>query len=172
MKYVEDSVCWTQAPQTYKDLKKQRERWQCGLIQTLDKYKYMILNPRYGVIGMITLPIHIIYELLAPTVMIMGWVAIAFSILLESVNFPFVLIVYLIYVLFSIMLTMLSYAGNCYRKMEDITLLDLVKIVVIGLYEAFICRVYLTLVEFFAVFRMKKTAAKWESPTRVVVKSK
>lgn len=171
MKYVEDSVCWTQAPQTYKDLRKQRERWQCGLLQTIVKYKHMILNPRYGLIGMVTLPIHIIYELFAPTVMILGWLAIAFSILLKNVNFPFVLIVYMIYVIFSIMLTMLSYIGNCYRKMEKITLLDLFKIVIFGLYEAFICRVYLSLVQFLVVFRMKKTAAKWESPTRVVVKS-
>ena len=171
MKYVEDSVCWTQAPQTYKDLKKQRERWQCGLIQTLYKYRKMILNPKYGVIGMITLPIHIIYEFLAPTVMVLGWVAIIFSLLLKSVNFPFVLLVYFVYVLFSIMLTMLSYVGNCYRKQEDISFLDLIKIILIGLYEAFICKVFITMVSFFAMFKMKKTAAKWESPTRVEIKS-
>ena len=131
----------------------------------------MILNPKYGVIGMITLPIHIIYEFLAPTVMVLGWVAIIFSLLLKSVNFPFVLLVYFVYVLFSIMLTMLSYVGNCYRKQEDISFLDLIKIILIGLYEAFICKVFITMVSFFAMFKMKKTAAKWESPTRVEIKS-
>lgn len=172
MKYVEDSVCWTQAPENYRDLRKQRSRWQCGLIQTIDKYKKILFNPRYGVIGMITFPIYIIYELLAPTVMIMGWVAIIFSILLKNVNFPFVLIVYLIYVVFSIMLTMLSYVGNCYRKMEYVSILDIVRIIFVGLYEAFICRIYLTIINFIVVFRMKKTASTWESPTRVAIKSK
>lgn len=171
MKYVEDSVCWTQAPSTYKDLRKQRRRWHCGLIQTLYKYRGMIFNPRYGVIGMVTLPNHIFYELLAPTMMLLGWVAIIFSILLDTVNFPFVLIVYLIYVLFSILLTMLSHIGNCYRKQEKVTAWALVRIFLLGLYEAFIYKIYLTLVEFFAGFQYKKVASKWESPTRVDIKA-
>lgn len=38
-------------------------------------------------------------------------------------------------------------------------------------FEAFIYRVYLTLVEFFATFGYKKIASKWESPTRVDIKA-
>lgn len=171
MCYVEDSVCWTQAPQTYKDLRKQRRRWHCGLMQTLFKYKGMVFNPRFGVVGLVTLPIQIFYEFLAPAVMLMGWLAIVFSILLKNVNFPFVLFVYLIYVLFSILLTMLSYVGNSYRKQEKVRLIDLLRVMGLGLYEAFIYRVYLTLVEFFATFGYKKIASKWESPTRVDIKA-
>ena len=171
MTYVEESVCWTQAPATYKDLKKQRRRWHCGLIQTLWKYRGMIFNPRYGTVGLGTLPIQIFYELLAPTVMILGWIAIIFSILLENVNFPFVLFVYLIYVMFSILLTMLSYVGNNYRKHESVHMIDLFRILGWGFYEAFVYRVYLTLVEFFVVFRYKKIASKWESPARVDIKA-
>lgn len=169
MKYVEDSVCWTQAPDNYQDLGKQRERWQCGLIQTLSKYRDMILNPRYGVVGMFMLPYQIAYELLAPTVMIMGWLAIAFSLIVEDFNFPFVISVYLVYVLFSVMLTTLSFVGNCYRKREKITALTIIKVVGLGLYEAFIYRNYVTVVQFFTQFRLKRTARSWVSPRRVAV---
>ena len=171
MTYVEDSVCWTQAPSTYKDLRKQRRRWHCGLIQTLYKYRGMIFNPRYGSVGMVTLPIQIFYELLAPVVMIMGWLAIIFSILLETVNFPFVLFVYLLYVLFSILLTMLSYIGNSFRKQEKVTFWSLMRVFWLGIYEAFVYRVILTLIEFFAGFQYKKVTSKWESPTRVDIKA-
>ena len=169
MKYVEDSVCWTQAPQSYSDLGKQRRRWHCGLIQTLSKFRHMIFNPRYGVVGMLMLPYHIAYELLAPTIMILGWLAIAFSLVLKDFNFPFVAIVYLIYVLFSIALTALSYIGNCYRKREKVTVLTAVKILALGLYEAFVYRPFVTVVQFLSQFRVKKTARAWASPRRVQI---
>lgn len=169
MKYVEDSVCWTQAPEKFAGLKKQRRRWHCGLMQTLYNYRRMILNPKYGVVGMLMLPIHILYELLAPVVMILGWVAIAFSLLLKDLNFPFVLFMYLVFVFFNILLTELSYAGNCYRKKERVTAATLLKIFFIELYEAFIYRTYVSLVQFFSVFHFRKVARKWESPERVEV---
>ena len=169
MKYVEDSVCWTQAPQSYGDLGRQRRRWQCGLIQTLAKFRHMIFNPRYGVVGMVMLPYHIAYELLAPTIMILGWLAIAFSLVLEDFNFPFVVVVYMIYVLFSIMLTALSYIGNCYRKGERVTVLTAVKILALGLYEAFVYRPFVSVVQFVAQFRLKKAAKTWASPRRVQI---
>lgn len=169
MKYVEDSVCWTQAPDSYRDLGKQRERWQSGLIQTLIKYRKMILNPRYGIIGMLMLPYHIAYELLAPTIMVLGWVAIAFSLVLGDFNFPFVLAAYLMFVVFSIALTTLSYLGTCYRKKERVTASTVAKIVVLGLYEAFVFRVFVCAVQFVSQFRFRKVAARWESPTRVEV---
>ncbi|MDO4797416.1 MAG: glycosyltransferase family 2 protein [Coriobacteriales bacterium] len=169
MKYVEDSICWTQAPNTYRDLGKQRERWQCGLMQTLAKYRGMILNPRYGKVGMLMLPYHIAYELLAPTIMVLGWLAIACSLLLGDFNFPFVIMVYMVYVLFSVMLTAISFVGNCHRGGEKLGALTIAKVVGLGLYEAFVYRTYVLAVQFFSQFRRKRTAKTWVSPRRVLI---
>ena len=171
MEYVEDSVCWTQAPETYADLRKQRVRWQRGLIETLAAYRHMILNPAYGVVGMLMLPHYVVYELLAPTVMVLGWLAIAASVYLDTVNVPFVVFVYLYFVAFSIALTVLSCAGNCYRKRERMALSDVARIICAGLYEAFVFRMALSLILFANMFRKGRASQGWESPRRVRVKS-
>lgn len=50
------AVAWTEAPMTLTGLAKQRLRWTYGNIQTIYKHRGMILNPRYGALGLLTLP--------------------------------------------------------------------------------------------------------------------
>ena len=44
--FVPDPVCWTDAPENFRDLKSQRVRWQHGLGQALALNRSLILNPR------------------------------------------------------------------------------------------------------------------------------
>ncbi|WP_251024387.1 bifunctional polysaccharide deacetylase/glycosyltransferase family 2 protein [Arthrobacter sp. ISL-65] len=50
------AVAWTEAPMTLTGLAKQRLRWTYGNIQTIYKHRGMIFNPRYGALGLLTLP--------------------------------------------------------------------------------------------------------------------
>ncbi|KAE8764471.1 glycosyltransferase [Georgenia thermotolerans] len=50
------AVAWTEAPHTVRSLARQRLRWTYGNIQTLTKHRSMLLRPRYGVLGMVTMP--------------------------------------------------------------------------------------------------------------------
>ena len=172
MKYVPDSVCWTQGPANFRDLRKQRERWSCGLIQTISKYKCMILNPKYGIIGMFMLPYTIMYELLNPILMIVGWIVILWSAFDKTLNFPFVLYLYLMYVCFGIILTTISFLDKTYMKKDFFSLLDVVKCLLMGVVEAFFFRPYLALVGLVSYFKYKKIAeGAWFSPERVKTKS-
>ena len=56
IEYVEDSLAYTDAPKNTQDLIKQRRRWYRGMIQVLDKYKSMYLNPKYGLAGTVGIP--------------------------------------------------------------------------------------------------------------------
>jgi biofilm PGA synthesis N-glycosyltransferase PgaC len=47
---------FTEAPETFRDLSRQRFRWTFGNTQALWKHRSMILNLRYGWLGMFTLP--------------------------------------------------------------------------------------------------------------------
>jgi len=47
---------YTEAPETLRDLSRQRFRWTFGNTQALWKHRSMILNLRYGWLGMFTLP--------------------------------------------------------------------------------------------------------------------
>lgn len=58
------AVAWTEAPMTLKGLAKQRLRWTYGNIQALYKHRRMLLNPRYGVLGLVTMPYALISVLI------------------------------------------------------------------------------------------------------------
>jgi len=106
--FVPSSVCWTQGPATLKDLKSQRLRWHCGLIQTMLKYKYMIFNPKYGIVGIFMLPYLMFYELLSPVIMVLGIINIIFSMIVRPYNLLYMVGLYLVYVLFGVLLTIIA----------------------------------------------------------------
>ncbi|WP_442863603.1 bifunctional polysaccharide deacetylase/glycosyltransferase family 2 protein [Arthrobacter sp. FW305-BF8] len=62
-----EAVAWTEAPMTVRGLFKQRLRWTYGNIQTLYKHRGMLLNPRYGALGLLTMP-YALLSVLVPLV--------------------------------------------------------------------------------------------------------
>jgi cellulose synthase/poly-beta-1,6-N-acetylglucosamine synthase-like glycosyltransferase len=80
--FFPDPICWTEAPSTWRGLIRQRDRWQRGLIQMLFRHRRMMLNPRYGRIGLLALPYFLFFELLGPTIEVLGYVAFIASIAL------------------------------------------------------------------------------------------
>lgn len=71
--FVPDPVAWTECPANLKILGRQRDRWQRGLIETLWRHRVMLLNPRYGRVGMIAYPYFVFLEMLAPVVETFGY---------------------------------------------------------------------------------------------------
>ena len=53
--FVPDPVCWTEAPSTIRVLRRQRNRWHRGLVQTLWDNRGVMFNPRYGSLGLLRL---------------------------------------------------------------------------------------------------------------------
>ena len=51
----------TEAPETFKDLFKQRIRWYRGYLQTNRKYFYMFFNMKYGNLGFFVLPVNFLW---------------------------------------------------------------------------------------------------------------
>jgi len=170
LRFVPESICWTQGPASLKDLRSQRLRWHCGLIQTISKYRSMILNPRYGIVGLFMFPYMILYELLSPVFMVLGCLSVALSVLLLDVSVAQLAAAFLLYVLFGLILTLLSYLDNRYCPEEKLTFAEIAKVLFYGLLDAFFFRPYIALVNFTAFFRYKKiTTSKWVSPVRIKV---
>lgn len=59
---VPDATVWTQAPMSWRDLLKQRKRWQRVVYEMLWRYRRLILNPRYGYFGVLCMPYLLLYE--------------------------------------------------------------------------------------------------------------
>ena len=72
--FVPDPICWTEVPVTFRVLRRQRTRWQRGLIDTLVRHRAMIGRPRYGSVGMIALPGFLMFEMLSPLIELSGYI--------------------------------------------------------------------------------------------------
>jgi cellulose synthase/poly-beta-1,6-N-acetylglucosamine synthase-like glycosyltransferase len=68
-----DPVCWTEAPESFKILKTQRNRWQRGTVETLCKHRDLILRPGFGMLSYFALPYFIIFEALGPIIECTGY---------------------------------------------------------------------------------------------------
>ena len=77
--FVPEPVCWTEVPETWSVLGRQRTRWSHGLGQLLWKHRRMIGNPRYGPVGLLALPFFLLFEFLGPVVELVGLVSVALS---------------------------------------------------------------------------------------------
>jgi len=77
-----DPVCWTEAPESLGLLGRQRNRWQRGMLQVLARHKGMMLNPRYGVVGMLAVPYYMLFEAFGPLVEFAGYVVVVLALVL------------------------------------------------------------------------------------------
>jgi cellulose synthase/poly-beta-1,6-N-acetylglucosamine synthase-like glycosyltransferase len=86
--FIPDPVCWTDAPETLKDLRSQRVRWQHGLGQCLYMNRSLIFNPRGGVVSWLAIPFYLIFELFGPIIEVTGYVFIIVSALMGWLAWP------------------------------------------------------------------------------------
>ncbi|MGC5326117.1 glycosyltransferase family 2 protein [Brevibacillus sp. SYSU BS000544] len=89
--YVPDPVCWTEAPEDLATLRKQRSRWHRGLIESLWTHKSMFLNPKYGRVGVVSLPYFVFIEMLGPIIEVLGYLSLLMGYFLGEVYVPFAL---------------------------------------------------------------------------------
>jgi cellulose synthase/poly-beta-1,6-N-acetylglucosamine synthase-like glycosyltransferase len=87
--FVPEPVAWTEVPEDRKVLRKQRRRWHRGLTEIFVRHRGMLLRPRYGVIGMVTMPWFLLFELLAPLVEVAGLLCLAVLIVALGVEHLF-----------------------------------------------------------------------------------
>jgi cellulose synthase/poly-beta-1,6-N-acetylglucosamine synthase-like glycosyltransferase len=93
--FIPDPVAWTEAPETLRVLGRQRDRWQRGLADVLWRHRRVLLNPRYGAMGLVAYPYFVFVELLAPLVEVVGIAGLILGLALGSVNVPFALLFFL-----------------------------------------------------------------------------
>jgi cellulose synthase/poly-beta-1,6-N-acetylglucosamine synthase-like glycosyltransferase len=84
--FVPDPVAWTECPETLSALGRQRDRWQRGLIQSLIRHRKMLLNPRYGRVGLLAVPYFFFLEMLGPVIEVLGYVAFIATVVVGRAN--------------------------------------------------------------------------------------
>lgn len=92
VEFVPDPVAWTEAPETFRVLGRQRERWHRGLADVLWRHRRLMLNPRYGALGLVVYPYFVLVELLGPVVELIGWIGLVAGLALGAIDVPFALL--------------------------------------------------------------------------------
>ncbi|WP_242949522.1 glycosyltransferase family 2 protein [Clostridium pasteurianum] len=105
IKFIPDPVCWTQAPEKIKDLKGQRRRWQIGLMDSLLRHKKLLLNPKYGVIGMFGIPYFWVFEMLGPIIEVLGYIFIPLAYIFGLLNLRYFILFLISSILYGIILS-------------------------------------------------------------------
>lgn len=122
---IPDPLCWTEIPEDRKILNRQRNRWMRGTMETLHKHRKLFFNPKYGKLGMVSLPYWFFFEFLGPLIEFTGYIAFIIFIILGMVNWPvfwallaFVITFGILYSIYAILVDNVAY--NVYQKRDDI----------------------------------------------------
>ena len=108
MKYVPVTLCWTEGPTSLRVFMRQRTRWGRGLFQLMVTHRKMLLNPRYGRIGMVMFPYNFLFELMAPFVESIGVIYYILLAVFGLVNWPYAIILLIFVYSFAVMISTLA----------------------------------------------------------------
>jgi cellulose synthase/poly-beta-1,6-N-acetylglucosamine synthase-like glycosyltransferase len=94
--FLPHPVAWTEVPETFASLRKQRGRWYRGLRESLRYHRGMLWRAKYGRIGSFALPSFWLFEYYGPLIEILGYICLAFLLIMERVlDYPLVNYAYL-----------------------------------------------------------------------------
>jgi cellulose synthase/poly-beta-1,6-N-acetylglucosamine synthase-like glycosyltransferase len=130
--FIPDPLCWTEAPATYKNLGRQRNRWTRGTIETLHTHRKMFFNPKYHLLGLLSYPYWLFFEFLAPIIETVGFIMFILFCTIGMVTWSCFYImasifsVGVMYSIFAILMEVTTY--NQYKRKMDILRLVLVAI--------------------------------------------
>lgn len=170
--FIPDPLCWTEVPSSLKILSRQRKRWAKGCIDTLKKHRDMNLNPKYGVVGMLSFPYWVYFEWFGPLVEFFGLLFIVLLTIFNLVNFRFLIILALF--VFSYSMAFSSFAvffeSFYFHKYKGYKFLT--QIIRMAFYEMFI---YHPITLWFTIqgnyeYFIKKNKSGWGVMTRTAFK--
>ncbi len=160
--FVPDPVCWTEAPQTFKMLARQRRRWHMGLVQSILCHKGMLFNPRYSLVGLFSLPYQLLVEMLGPLVEVSGYVVVTICFALGIIDGRF----FVLFLTMAILLGVLLSTGAI--LLEEMTYMryprkgDFITLIIYGILENFGYRQINSLWRTEALIKSLFGGRKWE----------
>ncbi|MBO6096446.1 MAG: glycosyltransferase, partial [Bacteroidales bacterium] len=121
---IPETCCWTEGPPNLKVLNRQRTRGGRGLFQFFGVHRDMVGNRNYRRYGALTLMYIMLFELLAPIVEFIGYLAVLWFILRGAVNYHTIWVAYLGVYTFAQLLTMViisydNWVGTSFKRKTD-----------------------------------------------------
>lgn len=137
IEYIPDPVCWTEAPDSLKVLRRQRMRWHRGLFESLFIHKKMMFNPKYGKVGMISIPYFLLIELLSAVFEFIGYLIVVLGLFFSLINMNVAILFFLVSFLYGSVLSMFAVLLEEWSLRKYESKRELVKLFLFSLSEAF-----------------------------------
>lgn len=166
IKYEPNAICWSQAPNSLKDLFTQRRRWHLGLFQSLLKYKRIFLNINFGLVGFLSYLYYLIYEFLSPFIELIGLIMVFIAIKYGEINIKYMIYFYILYVIFGAILTLTAFFQRIYNQNIILNKGDIVRAVFICIVEALFFHFILSFIRITSFKGYKKRKLNWGSIKR------
>ena len=160
IRYATDAVCWSQAPESLKDLRKQRKRWHIGLFQTLAKHIGMLLNPRFGAIALSYL-YFFVFEFLSPFIEVFGLISMFIAWAIDLINVPFMIVFLIVYTGFGCILTLTAFFARVQISDLRISSGDVLKAIMLCFFEIGGLRFVMACVRATALIGYNKKKLSW-----------
>jgi len=120
IRYDEQAVAYTEAPEDTRSLAKQRFRWAFGTLQAAWKHRDALFVPKYGSLGFVALPSIWVFQVLLSS--LSPFAELAMLVSLVSGNWRLVLLYYLGFFVLELLTGVLAYALEA-LPMWDLSLL-------------------------------------------------
>ncbi|MCM5662708.1 glycosyltransferase family 2 protein [Galbibacter mesophilus] len=122
--FIPDPLCWTEVPQDWRVLHRQRNRWARGTAETLSIHRKMIFNPKYRILGLLSTPYWLFFEWMAPIVEFFGLAFFIALLFLGQLNWVFALSFFLVAYCFSVLYSITAlffeeYSFQQYKKTDQ-----------------------------------------------------
>lgn len=153
IKYAYNAVCWTQAPDRFRDLLKQRKRWHIGLMQSMLGHKSVVTKGSYLY--------YLFYELLSPIIELLGLLVTFLAYVFGLLNLRYMAAMLLVYALFGSMLTVISFITRNYLSNIRVRPVDILKAFLLCIPENLLIRFILAWTRILAVFFWRGKKTRW-----------
>ena len=164
--FVPDPVAWTEVPDTLRVLRRQRDRWHRGLMDSLIRHRGMLFNPRYGTVGLFAMPYFFFFEFLGPVIELLGYLAFATGLAFGFLNAPFALAFFLVAVGLGALLSTAAVFLEELRLERYPRWRDLAKLTFYGVVENFGYRQINTLWRALAIVSFLRRDSNWGAMER------
>lgn len=133
--HVPEAKCYTEAPVSLSILGRQRRRWYQGLIASLWKHRDMLLQPKYGLIGMVSFPYFFWIEALGPFMELAGYLYLILSFFMGAVFIEFSLLLLVIISLYSVLSSLIAMLFEAWISGRDYSMRDIIYVIGLSLAE-------------------------------------
>ncbi len=161
IKYAAEAVCWTQVPESFNDLAKQRRRWHIGLFQSMLEFRRIFVNPKYGLVSFVSYMYFLLYELLSPYIEVFGVLTVLLAYVVDLINVPFMILFFLIYAIYSAVLSLTAFFSRVHTADLKLSASDMVKAVGLCFFEVSCLRFALAWVRMGALIGYRKKKKQW-----------